>query len=134
MMTPHPKTRSYLTLLLMSLICFAPLPSPAEEAAIVEVIPGKPGITALLGRILEDPHRDYQSAQGPDDCNSEAVYNDTREVLGKYVANPAENRPALKDYIFSGKAACNCTRAIVGKDIDILMKELGMDMSELPCL
>jgi hypothetical protein len=88
----------------------------------------------LLGRILADPHRDYQSVHGPDDCDSEETYHGTREVLGEYVDNPAGNKAALKDYIFSGQAACNCTRAIVGKDIDILMKDLGKDMSELPCL
>jgi hypothetical protein len=98
------------------------------------VIPVKPGVTAIIGRILDDPHRDYQSVHGPDDCSSEEVYNDTREVLGKYVASPADSKSLLKDYIFSGKAACNCTRAIIGKDIDILMKDLGMEMSELPCL
>jgi len=133
-MTPHPKTRRYLAPVLISLVCFAPLPVLAEEAAFGEVIPSKPGVPELLGRILADPHRDYQSVQGPDDCDSEEMYHGTKAVLGKYVASPVENRSALKDYIFSGKAACNCTRAIVGKDIDILMKDLGMSMSELPCL
>ena len=55
-------------------------------------------------------------------------------MLGEYVARPEQNKSVLKDYIFSGEAACNCTRAIFGKNIDLLMKELGMDISELPCL
>ena len=130
----HPKMRRYPALVLMSLICFTALPVLAEEAAVVEVIPGKPGVTGLIGRILEDPHRDYQRVHGPDDCNSEGTYHDTIEALGEYVDNPEESKSALKDYIFSGEAACNCTRAIVGKDIDFLMKELGSDISELPCL
>jgi hypothetical protein len=133
-MNPHPKTRSYLPPALMFLICFATLPSLAEAAPVVEVIPSKPGVPELIGRILEDPHRDYQRVHGPDDCNSEESYNDTIEVLGKYVARPEQNKSVLKDYIFSGEAACNCTRAVVGKNIDILMKDLGMDISELPCL
>jgi hypothetical protein len=133
-MNPHPKTHRYPALFLIYLVCCAPLPLLAEEAAVVEVIPGKPGVTGIIGRILEDPHRDYQSAQGPDDCSSEEIYHDTREVLGKYVANPVGNKAVLRDYIFSGEAACNCTRAIIGKDIDILMKDLGADMSGLPCL
>jgi hypothetical protein len=118
----------------MYLICLAPPGALAEEAVMDEVIPVKPGMTELLGRILADPHRDYERVHGPDDCNSEEIYHGTKEVLGKYVASPAENRSVLTDYIFSGDAACNCTRAIVGKDIDILMKDLGKDMSELPCL
>ena len=133
-MSPHPKACRYLIPFIMYLFCFSPLPALAEEAAFEEVIPAKPGVTGIIGRILDDPHRDYQSVRGPDDCSSEEVYNDTRAVLGKYVASPADNKSLLKDYIFSGEAACNCTRAIIGKDIDILMKDLGMEMSELPCL
>jgi hypothetical protein len=133
-MHPHPMTRGHLILFLVYLISLAPLHSLAEEAAVQEVVPVKPGVTALIGRILADPHRDYHSVHGPDDCNSEATYQGTREVLGKYVADPVANKPVLKDYIFSGEAGCNCTRAIIGKDIDILMKDLGTDISELPCL
>jgi hypothetical protein len=132
-MTTH-KTRRHLVLVLTSLVCFASLASLAEEAAIEQVIPSKPGMTELLGRILADPHRDYQSVHGPDDCNSEEIYYSTREVLEEYVENPAGNSSALKDYIFSGEAACNCTRAIIGKYIDILMNDLGADISEWPCL
>ena len=133
-MTQHPKQRILLALVVTSWICLAPRPLPAEEAAFGEVIPAQPGMTKLLGRILADPQRDYQRVHGPDDCNSEAVYQDTKGALGDYVANPGEQKSALKDYIFSGEAACNCTRAIVGKDIDILMKDLGSDISALPCL
>jgi hypothetical protein len=133
-MIQHRKIRRYLVLLVTSLICYAPLHALAEDVAIEEMIPAKPGMTELLGRILEDPQRDYQRVYGPDDCNSETIYQDTRGVLGDYVANPAGKKSALKDYIFSGEAACNCTRAIVGKNIDILMKDLGANISEWPCL
>ena len=133
-MTPYPNRRRYLMLCLMCITCFTALSSLAEEAAIEKVIPVKPGVTGVIERILADPHRNFHSVHGPDDCNSEGVYQDTREALGKYVAGPEENKAALKDYIFSGEAACNCTRAIVGKDIDILVKDLGMEMSGLPCL
>ena len=133
-MNQHLETHRYLAAVLMFLTCLAPLPALAEETAFGEVITSKPGTTELLGRILADPHRGYERVMGPDDCNSEEVYQGTRGVLEEYVANPAEKQSALKDYIFSGQEACNCTRAIVGKEIDILVKEVGMDMSELPCL
>jgi hypothetical protein len=62
------------------------------------------------------------------------VYLGTRKVLEEYVATPPEKEAELRDYLLSGKEQCNCTRAIVGKEINILVKELGLDMSELPCL
>ena len=45
-----------------------------------------------------------------------------------------EKKAEVRDYILSGEAACNCTRAILGKEIDDLLNEVGMEMSELPCL
>ncbi|HYQ73473.1 MAG TPA: hypothetical protein VET88_16305 [Gammaproteobacteria bacterium] len=118
----------------MTLTGIAPAPALAEEALDVNVIPSKPGVTQVISRILEDPHRDYSRAHGPDDCDSEETYGSTRDALGQYVANPEDNKAALRDYILSGKSACNCTRAIVGKEIDFLVDDLGMSMSSLPCL
>lgn len=133
-MISHPGMHRYLAAVVMCLTGLASFPAQTEEAAVEEVIASKPGITQLLGRILEDPHRDYQRVKGPDDCNSEELYLGTKEILGEYVANPTEKQSALRDYILSGQAPCNCTRAIVGKEIDILTKDVGLDMSELPCL
>jgi hypothetical protein len=133
-MNSHPGIHRYLAAVVMCLTGLASLPAQAEEAAVESVIASKPGVTQLLGRILDDPHRGYQRVQGPDDCNSEEMYLTTRKVLQEYVATPAEKQAELRDYILSGKAACNCTRAIVGKEINTLLKEVGMEMSELPCL
>jgi len=133
-MISRPGIHRYLAMVLMCLAGFASLSALAEEAVMEEVIASKPGITGLLGRILADPHRDYQRVEGPDDCSSEQLYLDTRKILGEYVATPAEKEAELRDYILSGQGPCNCTRAIVGKEIDILVKEVGMDMSELPCI
>ena len=133
-MNSHSLMRSCLTAVLMCLTGVASFTALAEEAAVEPVIASKPGVSELIGRILADPHRGYQRVRGPDDCNSEEVYLGTRKVLEDYVATPAEKQAEVRDYILSGQAPCNCTRAIVGKNIDLLMKELGMDISELPCL
>lgn len=108
-------------------------PVLAEEAVNLEMIPSKPGVTELVGRILQDPHRDYSRVHGPDDCNSETLYTDTKELLGNYVADPTGQTASLRDYIISGKEQCNCTRAIVGKYFDTLVEEAALTMSELPC-
>jgi hypothetical protein len=124
----------YLATALMCLTGLISFPALTEEAAVEEVISSQPGVNQLLGRILADPHRDYQRVYGPDDCNSEELYHGTKTVLEEYVANPTEKQAALRDYILSGQAPCNCTRAIVGKEIDVLLKEVNLSMSELPCL
>ena len=73
------------------------------------------------------------SVSGSDDCNSEALYHGTKEQLGKYVASPMDNQEALRDYILSGKEQCNCTLPIIGKNFNILLKDLGSDISQVPC-
>ena len=95
---------------------------------------GAPVIPELIGRILEDPYRDYDSVKGPDDCNSETLYNDSKDMLGKYVADPETNADALREYIISSEERCNCTAAIVRKDFDILLDHLEADISKVPCL
>jgi len=133
-MISHPRMHRCLATVLMCVTGFASIPALAEEADVEEMIASKPGITPLLGRILADPNRNYQRFRGPDDCNGEEVYLGTRKVLEEYVATPPEKEAELRDYLLSGKEQCNCTRAIVGKEINILVKDLGLDMSELPCL
>jgi len=133
-MVSHTGISKYLALVVVCLAGFTSFPALTEEADVEEIIVNKPGITHIISRILADPHRNYQRVQGPDDCNSEELYLGTRKVLEEYSANPAENKSTLRDYILSGQAACNCTRAIIGKDIDFLVKDVDMDMSELPCI
>ena len=104
----------------------------AEPEAVIETT-NEPGMTGLIGRILEDPHKSYANVRGPDDCNSEALYLGTKDILRKYVADPVENHDGLRDYLLSGKEQCSCTRAIIGKNIDILLEDLELDISQLPC-
>lgn len=133
-MNPNPQKHVFLMAVFMLLAATGSLPALAEEAAAEEQIAVKPGVNALIERILADPHIDYRSVTGPDDCDTEMLYQGTRDVLGEYIAAPEEKRSMLLDYLLSGKAPCNCTRAIVGKDFNILVKDVGLKMSELPCL
>lgn len=133
-MYSHSGMRLCMAAVLTMLTGIASFPAQSEETIMGKVIPSEPGVNEVIGRILDDPQRDYASAQGPDDCNSEELYLGTKTALGNYVANPAGQQAAMQDYILSGREPCNCTRAIVGKYIDDLVKELGMDMSHLPCL
>jgi hypothetical protein len=111
------------------------LPVLAAEGTTGEImIPVKPGVNALIQRILDDPGITYDSVQGPDDCNSEALYQGTREILREYIAAPGAKQAQLRDYILSGRDPCNCAKTIVGTDFDILVGDLGLTMSELPCL
>jgi hypothetical protein len=129
----HPTKRVYLLTILMLLTGIGSFPVLAEEPAAVVKEESNPVMNELIGRILKDPSRDYSSVSGPDDCNSEPLYHGTKEQLGKYVASPMENQEALRDYILSGKEQCNCTLAIIGKNFNILLKDLGSDISQVPC-
>jgi len=133
-MISHLGIHRYLAMVLMCLTGFASLPALAEEAGVEQVIAVEPGVTQLLGRILDDPHRDFERFRGPDDCRSEDLYRSTEKILREYVASPAEKKAEVRDYILSGEAACNCTRAILGKEINSLLYDVGMKMDELPCI
>ncbi len=143
---PHTGDRNLLAILLFMTTAAACPPAtagPSEvmtEATEVAAQPTEiietdtPVIPSVIRRILTDPNRDYASARGPDDCNSEMVYDSTKDMLAKYVDNPTENSGILKDYIMSGAEQCNCTAAIVGKDFEILLDQLGTNISGAPCL
>jgi len=118
-----------LAAILMSLAGIGSFPVLAEAPEGVILETGKPVVTELIRRILEDPHRGYPSVDSSFDCNSETLYLGTRDLLGKYVDNPVEYQAALRDYILSGKEQCHCTQAIIGKDFDILLDDLGSETS-----
>jgi len=90
-------------------------------------------LSALLKNILGDTNRNFDRYQGPDDCSTEHVYLDTRELLGNYANAPEQNQEALRNYILASKQQCNCTRAIIGKNFDILVDAVGSDLSQVPC-
>jgi hypothetical protein len=108
------------------------LPATAEEQGMV--IPSDyPAVPNLIGRIVSDPNHTYEDVRGPDDCSSESLYLATKDMLSGYAMNPVENSAALKKYILSDEAQCNCTAAIVGKDLDDLLENVGSDISRIPC-
>lgn len=97
------------------------------EGVILET--GKPVFIDLIRRIMEDPHRGYSNVDGSYDCKSETMYIGTKEVLRKYVESPEEYQAVLRDYVISSKEQCHCTQAIIGKDFDILLHDLGPETS-----
>jgi hypothetical protein len=124
--------RLYLCVILVSMAGVMAMPATAEEQGMV-IQPGYPVVPNLIGRIVSDPDRTYEDVRGPDDCSSESLYLTTKDMLAGYSINPTENSAALKAYILSGEAQCNCTAAIVGKDLDALLENVGSDISKTPC-
>lgn len=115
-----------------------PVLAEVPEGVILET--GKPAVTDLIRRILEDPHKGYTAKRdtrsgytgvsGSYGCNSEALYTGTKELLWKYVESPGEYQSALSDYVLSGSEQCHCTQAIIGQDFDILLDNLGPETSK----
>lgn len=91
-------------------------------------------IAPVIGRIVNDPDRNYANYRGPDDCKTEADYERTKALLGQFADKPADHKDAVKNYIFETTDQCSCTRAIAGEEFDILMFSLGSSVSEANCL
>jgi len=108
-------------------------PVPADEPTVVEQTEAGDNLSTLLKNILGDPERNFSRYQGLDDCSTERLYLDTRELMGKYADAPSKHQEALRAYILANKSQCNCTRAIIGKDFDILVDAVGSDLSRVPC-
>jgi hypothetical protein len=118
-------------IMLLSMLWAAPV--LADEPTVVEETEAAGSLSQLLKDILGDPNRNFNRYYGPDDCSTEQLYIGSKDLLGKYAQAPAEHRGALRAYIESGKEQCNCARAIVGKNFDILVDAVGSDMSRVPC-
>ena len=132
-MYPIQAKRLYLCSIFMSMVGLISLPAMAEPPGMVNP-PGYAAIPRLIERIVSDPDRTYESVRGPDDCSSESLYSTTVKALADYAHNPVENSATLRKYILSGEAQCNCADAIVGKDMDSLLEQVGSSISEAPCL
>jgi hypothetical protein len=91
-------------------------------------------LAPVIGRIVNDPDRNYANYRGPDDCKTEADYERTKALLGQFADKPADHKDAVKNYIFETTDQCSCTRAIAGEEFDILMFSLGSSVSEANCL
>jgi hypothetical protein len=94
---------------------------------------GRPGMTGRIQLIPDNPLNSYSGVTGPDDCDSEPVYRGTRKVLREYALHYAQNRWALMNCIRSGGGRCNGTRALLGKNFDIVIEAVGLVLSRLPC-
>ena len=106
---------------------------PADEPTVVVQPEAGNSLSSLLVNILGDTNRHFDRYQGPDDCSTEQLYVNTRELLGNYAGAPEQNQEALRNYILANKQQCNCTRAIIGKNFDILVDAVGSDLSQVPC-
>jgi len=105
----------------------------ADDATVLVQPEAGDSLSGLLKNILGDTDRQFDRYQGPDDCSTEELYLSTRQVLGNYADAPEQNQEALRNYILAGKQQCNCTRAIIGKNFDILVDAAGSDLSQVPC-
>jgi hypothetical protein len=109
------------------------VPLLADEPTVVVQPEAEDSLSALIKNILGDTNRHYDRYQGPDDCGTEHLYLDTRDLLGNFADAPEQNQEALRNYILASKSQCNCTRAIIGKNFDILVDAVGSDLSQVPC-
>jgi hypothetical protein len=109
------------------------VPVLADEPTVVVQENAESSLSQLLKDILADTNYNYERFHGVDDCSSPVVYNDSRALLGKYADAPAQYESALRNYILSDQTQCNCVRALIGKNFDILVDTVRSDMSQVPC-
>lgn len=129
-MSVPPIKRVYLLAILVVLTGTASFPLLAADPEVVILETGKPVIPDLIRRVLEDPHKGYSNVKGSFDCASEELYFRTREILGRYAAAPVENQEALSNYVLSSKEQCSCAQAIIGKNFETLLFDLGPETSK----
>jgi len=132
-MIPPLSRHTSLTAAIMLLSLPGSAPLLADEPTVLVQPEAENSLSGLLKNILGDTDRHFGRYQGPDDCSSEQLYVDTREVLGSFADAPEQNEDALRNYILASKQQCNCTRAIIGKNFDILVDAVGSDLSQVPC-
>ena len=132
-MFPSLSKHASLTAAILLMFGFETAPLLADEPTVLVQPEAENSLSALLKNILGDTDRHFDRYQGPDDCSTEKLYVNTREVLGNYADAPEQYQEALRDYILASKQQCNCTRAIIGKNFDILVDAAGSDLSQIPC-
>jgi len=132
-MFPSLSKHASLTAAILLMFGFETAPLLADEPTVLVQPEAENSLSALLKNILGDTDRHFDRYQGPDDCSTEKLYVNTREVLGNYADAPEQYQEALRDYILASKQQCNCTRAIIGKNFDILVDAVGSDLSQVPC-
>jgi hypothetical protein len=108
-------------------------PAFADVPTVVVQQEAESSLSMLLKNILADTNYNFERFRGVDDCDTEQVYSASRNLLGRYADAPSQNQEALRDYILANKSQCNCVRAMVGKNFDILVNTVRSDMSQVPC-
>jgi hypothetical protein len=109
------------------------LPATADEPTVVVQQESETSLSMLLKNILADTNYNFERFRGVDDCGSEQMYAASRDLLGRYADAPQQQEEALRNYILANKAQCNCVRAMVGKNFDILVNTVRSDLKQVPC-
>ena len=113
--------------------CLGTFTAAADVPTVLVQQEAENSLSMLLKNILADTDYNFERFRGVDDCNTEQVYHDSRDLLGKYADAPQQYEEALRNYILADKTQCNCVRAIIGKNFDILVNTVRSDLSQVPC-
>ena len=105
----------------------------ADEPTVLVQPEAESSLSALIKNILADTNYNFERFRGLDDCGNEQLYIASRALLGRYADAPEQNEEALRNYILNNKAQCNCVRALIGKNFDILVDTVRSDLSQVPC-
>jgi hypothetical protein len=105
----------------------------ADEPTVLVQPEAESSLSMLIKNILEDTNYNFERFRGLDDCGDKQIYTASRDLLGRYADAPEQNEEALRNYILNNKAQCNCVRAIIGKNFDILVDTVRSDLSQVPC-
>jgi hypothetical protein len=89
------KSASFLAALML-LSGVGSTPVQADEPTVVEQTEAGDTLSTLLKNILGDTQMNFSSYQGPDDCSTERLYLETRELLGMYADAPAKHKEAVR--------------------------------------
>jgi hypothetical protein len=105
----------------------------ADEPTVLVQPEAESSLSALIKNILADTNYNFERFRGLDDCGNKQLYIASRDLLGRYADAPEQNEEALRNYILNNKAQCNCVRALIGKNFDILVDTVRSDLSQVPC-
>jgi hypothetical protein len=130
-MKMYRKRRLSVTAVLLILGIVASLSGAARGETLQEL--SLKSIAGIVGNIVNNPEIDSSRYVGEDDCRSETVFFSTVGLMQEFANDPFDSKDAMKQYIFADPQQCNCTRAIIGKDFDILLESLGTSISQAPC-
>lgn len=132
-MIPTRSRHVYLATVIALLFSPASVPVLADEPTVLVQQQAESGLSMIIKNILGDTNYNFERFRGADDCGTETVYTSSRDLLGNYADAPEQHQESLRNYIMADKAQCNCVRAIIGKNFDILVNAVGSDLAQVPC-